>query len=33
MYTADLLKDKLTALYTKFGYTMPEDLTKAYKQQ
>lgn len=32
MYTADLLKDKLTALYTKFGYTMPEDLTKAYKQ-
>lgn len=32
MYTADLLKDKLTALYTKYGWEMPEDLTKAYKQ-
>ena len=32
MYTADLLKDKLTSLYEKYGWTMPEDLTMAYKK-
>jgi len=32
MYTAELFKQKLTALYAKFGIEMPEDLTEAFKK-